>query len=335
MYLDLHSSFTQSVVKLNQNTMNSKEFKTVLVNFIDILLLLSLLAVAIYFMHNCIIKFTDKTTYFEIQAQEKVGLESPTLTMCFGPMFQKSLLNHYNVSYLNFGSIPFQDNMKEIFDNASYQIGRDFTVKVGSKLFDVDYQYIDSVGKTTFNLQGGYIWITTTAIVTVFHGLCYMMVIESTPQVGFVYLTFYLQLKDTLKDVPDQLDIHITDKSNSDGIIQTAWLEGQEMFVETHFGKNYQTVIDLKFKKVRFLQETSNCSKIQSAYGCLASSLNDENASKSTCDTLCIPFPWKEYSHRNEDLPICDTKESHECMLKNLPMLFAKAFKVVSILVLL
>ena len=59
--------------------MNSKELKTVLVNFIDILLLLSLLAVAVYFMHNCIIKFTDKTTYFEIQAQEKVGLESPTL----------------------------------------------------------------------------------------------------------------------------------------------------------------------------------------------------------------------------------------------------------------
>ena len=80
-------------------------------------------------------------------------------------------------------------------------------------------------------------------------------------------MTFYLQLKDTIKDIPDQLDIHITDKSNSDGIIQTAWLEGQEMFVESHFGKNYQTVIDLKFKKVRFLQETSNCSKSHSAYG--------------------------------------------------------------------
>ena len=310
--------------------MISKEFKTALVKFLDILLLLCLLGIAIYFMHNCIVKFTDKTTYFEIQAQEKEGLESPTLTICFGPMFQKSLLKYYNVSYLNFGSIPFQQNMKEIFDNASYQIGRDFTVKVGSQLFDVDYQYIDSVGKTKFNLQGGYILITTTAVVTVFNGLCYKMVIESTPQVGFVYLTFYLQLKGMVIDIPDQLNIHITDESNSDGIIQTAWLEGQEMFIETHFGKNYQTVIDLKFKKVKFLKKTSNCSKNQSAYGCLASFLNDENATKSSCDTLCIPFPWKEYSHGNKDLPICDTKESHECMLKNLPMLFAKAFKVVS-----
>ena len=107
----------------------------------------------------------------------------------------------------------------------------------------------------------------------------------------------------------------ITSENNSYGILESTWLEGQPMIIESNFAKekNYLPMVNLKMKKVVRLSKTSksNCTVFETFYTCMAS--------KMKCSENCTYFLKQEYYNVNKNdemLPFCQHKNERKCYLE-------------------
>ena len=100
--------------------------------------LIALVGVSIYFMYECIQKFAKKSTSFELNYQKKNSIESPTVTICFGPAFKQSVLDIYNFTQ-DFGQnlIPLNISIEKSYYNSA------FTVDTLKSLFSFAFKFYE------------------------------------------------------------------------------------------------------------------------------------------------------------------------------------------------
>ena len=112
----------------------------------------------------------------------------------------------------------------------------------------------------------------------------------------------------------------ITSENNSYGILESTWLEGQPMIVESNFvkEKNYLPMVNLKMKKIVRLSMTSksNCTDSETFYTCMAS--------KMKCSKNCTYFLKQEYynlDQNGEIPPFCQRLNEVICYKETYPVI--------------
>ena len=71
--------------------------KVCVYKFIDWTLFIALCAVSIFFMVDCLHKYTNKSTYFEVSTKKANSIEAPIITICFEPAYKKPALAKFNL----------------------------------------------------------------------------------------------------------------------------------------------------------------------------------------------------------------------------------------------
>ena len=113
--------------------MDSMRQKNAIGKMLEIVILIGLVSLSIYFMFGCMEKFLKRTTTLEEYSKfGKNELESPTLTICFNPGYKFRITEKYNMTF----TYPFifpddlEISIKELFHNSTYRIGKDFNITI-------------------------------------------------------------------------------------------------------------------------------------------------------------------------------------------------------------
>ena len=134
--------------------------------------------------------------------------------------------------------------------------------------------------------------------------------------------------------MPDFLETFITSEQNSYGIIYGLWTEGKELRIESNFGSKVSPAVRLSMKKTQYLPKTSKCSMNKSYYGCLGSSLFQQNHT-AKCPKACVPYSLKDFSNLIENhthlSPLCESIEEQSCRNLELAKVTWDSYRVIQI----
>ena len=157
---------------------DSNILKSYASKIIDWVLYLGLIFASGFFMSDCVDKFRDKSTYFEVSSQIGQPVELPTLTICFKPCFKESTLEDFRLTHLPYHWKPKSDySLEDIFEKSSYEIGQDFNISI-------KYSYdnpiiIDKPSKIAI---GSSINVEVRLIVSQHQGKCYKLILKGTEE---------------------------------------------------------------------------------------------------------------------------------------------------------
>ena len=157
-------------------------------------------------MIDCVYKFRDKSTYFEVTSKTGEPVELPTLTVCFKPCFKETVLEDYNLIYLPNHWSPKSDlSVEEIFEKSTYEIGQDFNLSIAYLSYGGKTAIIDK--PTKFNISSS-IEVEIRAVVTQHQGKCYKIILsgsESQDKSLVMLFTIKVVLSKNLVSKPKQV----------------------------------------------------------------------------------------------------------------------------------
>ena len=168
---------------------------------IDWVLYLGLIFASGFFMIDCVCKFRDKSTYFEVITSKGEPIPLPTLTVCFKPCFKESGLKEFNLTDFEYILPRNSDfSVQDVFENSVYEIGQDFN-------FSIEYVkespiIIDKPSK----IEIASIKVEVKALVTQYLGKCYKIILDgSQDKVLVLLLKVKVTLSKTLVSKPDKV----------------------------------------------------------------------------------------------------------------------------------
>ena len=182
--------------------------KVYLVKFLDWGLYISLVFASTFFMVDCMYKYMTKSTYFEVTNIKQKSIELPTLTLCFEPNYKESGLSNYNMSLFPI-LLPENSNftMQEIFEESTYQIGKDFSISITS--FNQNrnqIQFIDKLGKVEGSGESLFDY-EIKAIISQKHGRCFKMILKPLQDILFAYLLVRVEMYKAVISKPEKLKV--------------------------------------------------------------------------------------------------------------------------------
>ena len=182
--------------------------KVYLVKFLDWGLYISLVFASTFFMVDCMYKYMTKSTYFEVTNIKQKSIELPTLTLCFEPNYKESGLSNYNMSLFPI-LLPENSNftMQEIFEESTYQIGKDFSISITS--FNQNrnqIQFIDKLGKVEGSGESLFDY-DIKAIISQKHGRCFKMILKPLQDILFAYLLVRVEMYKAVISKPEKLKV--------------------------------------------------------------------------------------------------------------------------------
>ena len=165
--------------------------KVCIYKFIDWTLFIALCAVSIFFMVDCLHKYTNKSTYFEVSTKKANSIEAPIITICFEPAYKKPALAKFNLEqFPSFDSKKRNYSNEEIFVKSAYKLGRDFILTAGSEILGGNgLASINKIGKVDLPKDAS-IAIEIKPMVTYSNGRCYQLVLE-VEKVELMYIDFH------------------------------------------------------------------------------------------------------------------------------------------------
>ena len=184
--------------------------KVYLVKFLDWGLYIALVFASTFFMVDCMYKYMTKSTYFEVTNIKQKSIELPTLSLCFEPNYKESGLSNYNMSLFPI-LLPENSNytMQEIFEESTYQIGKDFSISITS--FNQNrnqIQFIDKLGKVEGS--GEFIFdYEIKAMISQKHGKCFKMILKPLEDILFAYLLVRVEMNKNVTSKPEKLKVSI------------------------------------------------------------------------------------------------------------------------------
>ena len=184
--------------------------KVYLVKFLDWGLYISLVFASTFFMVDCMYKYMTKSTYFEVTNIKQKSIELPTLTICFEPNYKESGLSNYNMSLFPI-LLPENSNytMQEIFEESTYQIGKDFSISITS--FNQNrnqIQFIDKLGKVEGSGESIFDY-EIKAMISQKHGKCFKMILKPLEDILFAYLLVRVEMNKNVTSKPEKLKVSI------------------------------------------------------------------------------------------------------------------------------
>ena len=202
-----------------------------------------------WFMRDVWEKFQSRQTSFTMYRE--IRSEMPTTSLCFKPFIKKTILAKYNLSIAQLVFLDFPTSMKNIswldFNNeASYIIGRDFSIKYGGHILDV--------GDTKIKNNQT---IVVEKLQTIWSGLCYKITIKN---LTFDRPNFNLVFNQSVishEDIPLP-EIYVTSEDNAYGLVGHSWNNGEEFkFSLDGFDQDFKLYATQRI----LLNATSTCSK--------------------------------------------------------------------------
>ena len=148
-------------------------------------------------------------TYVEIQET----LVPPTIMICFNPTAKYSVLKKYN---LTMPDLFYKDLNTTIFEEATYNLGRDFTLLVGYEEIGISS---DSSEFRNMSIE---------EIFTFFSGKCYKLSFHEVEIMAMDAISLRMKMKEHVpnSDFP-YVTFHFTSEENSYGIIPLTWKDGR------------------------------------------------------------------------------------------------------------
>lgn len=184
--------------------------KVYLVKFLDWGLYIALVFASTFFMVDCMYKYMTKSTYFEVTNIKQKSIELPTLSLCFEPNYKESGLSNYNMSLFPI-LLPENSNytMQEIFEESTYQIGKDFSISITS--FNQNrnqIQFIDKLGKVEGSGESIFDY-EIKAMISQKHGKCFKMILKPLEDILFAYLLVRVEMNKNVTSKPEKLKVSI------------------------------------------------------------------------------------------------------------------------------
>ena len=154
---------------------DSNTLKSYMGKIIDWILYLGLIFASGFFMNDCVDKFKNESTYFEVASEIGEPIKLPTLTICFKPCFKESGLKEFNLTDFQYflpRNVDF--STKDVFENSAYEIGRDFNLSI-TYLGDSQIM-IDKPSK----IEIASVKVEVKTLVTQYLGKCYKIILNGT-----------------------------------------------------------------------------------------------------------------------------------------------------------
>ena len=165
--------------------------KVCVYRFIDWTLFIALCAVSIFFMIDCLNKYANKSTYFEVSTKKADSIEAPVITVCFEPAYKKLALAKFDLDqFPSYESKERNYSDEEIFLKSAYEIGRDFVLTVGSEILGGNgLVSINKTGKVDLPKEAS-IAIEVKPLVTYTNGRCYQLILK-VEKAELIYIDFH------------------------------------------------------------------------------------------------------------------------------------------------
>ena len=106
---------------------------------------------------------------------------------------------------------------------------------------------------------------------TVAYGKCFSMTVRN--KTGKSETTsLQIQFDDSMpfEDIPKLIEVFITSKQNSYGVLSNLWREGKEFKMSIYPEKKDYSIINLKLSQYKKLEVSSNCSIDDFYWNCLS-----------------------------------------------------------------
>ena len=174
---------------------------------IDWILYIGLVFGSTFLMMDCLIKYKDSSTYFEVTNKKGEAVELPTITICFEPAYKQTVLKEFNLTF--FPSIPNITNysMKDIFERSSYEIGQDFLVSIADQPFKSIT--VDKLGRAEIS-KSSLFNIEISSLINQHLGKCYKLLMNPRQKdIMFAYLLVKLIMKEHVVSKPKSLKVRV------------------------------------------------------------------------------------------------------------------------------
>ena len=193
----------------NSNMVDKNRMKICLYHFFNWIIYLGLVLASTFFMMDCLTKYRNSSTYYEVTNKKGDSIELPTLTLCFEPNFKESSLSNYNLSLFP-KVLPENSNftMQEMFEKSTYQIGKDFSISISTfNLGGIQTQIIKELGKAENSGESLFDY-EIKAIISQKHGKCYEMILKPIQDILFAYLLVRVEFNKNILSKPEKLKVN-------------------------------------------------------------------------------------------------------------------------------
>ena len=182
--------------------------KEIMVIGVRLIILIGLLALSVYFVEKCIFKFAKKATNFETTSTERITIENPTMTICFGPGY-----NELEMADSDIQNITVLDN--NFYSKITYIIGQDFNITVFAPQHNINTTiYNEGYNELIGDKNGNSFNLEVKPIITLELGMCYKFISRSNLK-GYFAPEFKMNLNSKLNSKPKSLLIVFTSEQNS------------------------------------------------------------------------------------------------------------------------
>ena len=186
---------------------DTRTLKVYVGKIIDWILYIGLVFGSTFLMMDCLIKYRDSSTYFEVTNKKGESVELPTITICFEPAYKQTVLKEFNLTF--FPSIPNSTkySMKDFFERSSYEIGQDFLISIVDQPFKSIT--VDKLGKAEIS-KSSLFDVEISSLINQHLGKSYKLLMTSRQKdIKFAYLLVKLILKDHVVSKPKNLKVRV------------------------------------------------------------------------------------------------------------------------------
>jgi len=161
-----------------------------------------------------------------------------------------------------------------VFENVSYNIGKDFNLSI---VFDLDNTL--ATGNKSIHLLVNDNVLTEKVskliefeeLITVAYGKCFSITVKNkTGKSETTYLQIQFDELMPSEDIPKLIEVFITSKQNSYGVLANLWKEGKVFKTSIDPAKKDYSIINLQLSQYKKLEVYSNCSIDDFYWNCLS-----------------------------------------------------------------
>ena len=171
---------------------------------IDWILYIGLVFGSTFLMMDCLIKYRNRSTYFEVTNKKADSVELPTITICFEHAYKQTSLEEFNISQFPVLPNSTKFSSREIFEKSAYDIGKDFEMSIADQYnsFVIDkLGHVDNSKPSLFSIE-------IKSMINQQLGKCYNMVLNpSQEDIKLAYIKVIITMKDHICPKPKKLKV--------------------------------------------------------------------------------------------------------------------------------
>ena len=241
------------------------------------IMFLGMLVAAALFVQNSFQNYQSYATGIQVLSKKVEDYVSPTITLCFKPYRKSSILQEYDLDHSIYPPkllSKTNETWPDVFQNISYNIGKDFNLTIVFDFYNtIERRNYDS----KITISGNFLTekasklIEFEELITVAYGKCFSITVKNkTGKSDTTALQIQFDESMPSKDIPKLIEVIITSKQNSYGVLANLWKEGKEFKISIDPEKKDYSIINLQLSQYKKLEVSSNCSIDDFYWNCLS-----------------------------------------------------------------